>query len=101
MQTLPLVHGPVSLPDKYRRAKIAASSATFSSITLLLIALLWSRGIYPRSFPSCIRSAHVCGHQLLGIYERLYELGLTSSRHQFALEWCGRGKDFLRDRGRR
>lgn len=41
------------------------------------------------------------GHQLVALFERIHAAGLSESRKQFSLEWCGRGEDLLRDYERR
>ncbi len=44
---------------------------------------------------------YIYGHQLTNVFTQLQALGLTPSRHAFAREWCGAGKDYLYDRERR
>ncbi len=41
------------------------------------------------------------GQQIIATYERVRALGLTSSREDFSVDWCGRSPDLLRDYDRR
>ena len=36
------------------------------------------------------------GHQLIRVYDRLRDMGLTTSREEFSRSWCGNESSYLR-----